>query len=765
MNRTASVKTMHGLRLIFVSALAASALALSTLADVGAAGDLAARLQRLQLAGENDALARRLRAADILAEPPPTADAVTLTLGAVPPGLSPLGPLPAGVLYVGEHGSRQKWPDTLDEYSRILQDDGDALVPLPWHKTDGPIRRCVQARQLVHLRLAQAPTFVRELYRRQVDAAAAKLLNEGKDQREPRLLRRIVDEYFCSSWTEQALDLLGDMAFERGDFDEAMQWWRRITVPAPPLNRASQLGSREELLVPDARLDAARIRAKQIIAHIFLEQHDRALAELTVFRARHGTATGALAGRRGNYAQILEDLLREAQPFASEDDAWPTFAGDGGRNRVLTHGLSPRLWAGGPAWRVALPEKKGEAHAARDRRPAHYPIVVRNVVWLATANRVHGYEAQTGRLAYAFAMPALNDDRSDSADRPAESRHTLSADQERLYVRLGVGGLSPTATGESHLLCFDLPTGWTGGKPQSLRPRWQTSAAALIGKGTWFEGAPVSRGGRIYLALSRVVDRETWSAVVCLEAASGAPRWLRELGQMPEFASALDGASLAPRQRQHLLTLAGTLLVYCSHAGSIVAVDADTGRTAWGLVYAGRTLDGASSPRDLCPAVFHDRRLFVAPADMDRIFCLDAPSGRVLWERDGIEVVQLLSVTRDRLVFTTPTGLRAVAAGTGLDAWSQPAQGDLAGWGRGLIAGDRVLWPTRDPHVPYRAVHVRDGSPDGPDADEPLDPTRLRQLVPGNMAYGNGCLVIAGSEEMAGYCRLPLSNAPGKARR
>jgi hypothetical protein len=32
-----------------------------------------------------------------------------------------------------------------------------------------------------------------------------------------------------------------------------------------------------------------------------------------------------------------------------------------------------------------------------------------------------------------------------------------------------------------------------------------------------------------------------------------------------------------------------------------------------------------------------------------------------------------------------------------------------------------------------------------------LDPTRLRRLAPGNMAFGSGCLVVAGVEDMVGY--------------
>ena len=37
------------------------------------------------------------------------------------------------------------------------------------------------------------------------------------------------------------------------------------------------------------------------------------------------------------------------------------------------------------------------------------------------------------------------------------------------------------------------------------------------------------------------------------------------------------------RYRHYLLTLAGSRIVYCSHAGAVVALDALTGRRCWGV--------------------------------------------------------------------------------------------------------------------------------------------------------------------------------------
>ena len=62
-----------------------------------------------------------------------------------------------------------------------------------------------------------------------------------------------MDETFCSSSTDRALDLLGDLAFEQGRFGEAERRWRMLVLPAAVKDR----GQKEEgdllLVFPDLR--------------------------------------------------------------------------------------------------------------------------------------------------------------------------------------------------------------------------------------------------------------------------------------------------------------------------------------------------------------------------------------------------------------------------------------------------------------------------------------------------------------------------------
>ncbi|HEV3120059.1 MAG TPA: hypothetical protein VGY58_23565, partial [Gemmataceae bacterium] len=179
----------------------------------------------------------------------------------------------------------KKWPEAIDELQRILSEAGDDLVPVD-------NRHCMEARRLCHVRLAALPPDALRLYRGRVDSQAKKWLDEGSATRDATLLRRLVDETFCSRFTEQALDLLGDLAFERGAFAEAEHWWQMLARPAS--YGASPMAGRDLLVYPDPHLDIAQVRAKELMAPLLLGELAAFQHELPAFQAKHGAASGHL---------------------------------------------------------------------------------------------------------------------------------------------------------------------------------------------------------------------------------------------------------------------------------------------------------------------------------------------------------------------------------------------------------------------------------------------------------------------------------------
>ncbi len=427
---------------------------------------------------------------------------------------------------------------------------------------------------------------------------------------------------------------------------------------------------------------------------------------------------------------------------------------------------APALWEDGPTWHIALPaldavrKPRGKNappdRAGPTRRLAFHPVIVGNRVLIADADSVTSHDLATGKRLFRYDLKSAGLGANAVGPRAPLPRYTLTVAGDRAYVRLGRQRLAPHNGGADepcYLVCLDLAV---PSDPQRPREKWHTKAAA----GEFFEGAPLVRAGRVYIAVSRLDGKRVTTAIACYDAL-GRRRWSRDVCTIPEFEE-----SALPRYRQQLLTWAGNQLVYCTHTGAVLAVDPWSGQTLWVVRYARRrtVADRPLSPRAAAPCVYDAGRLFVAPLDSDRLYCLEACTGRVLWERDELEIVQLLGSAQGRVLVTTRHGVMAVRTATGLPIWQQPSDGRLAGQGRGLIAGSWLLWPTRDAKLPVRGLTLAEGRQQKGDEEHPfaepavLEPTRLRHLPAGNFAFGNGCLLIAGPDELVAFVpreRLP----------
>src|SRR5262249_5391260 len=159
--------------------------------------------------------------------------------------------------------SEALWGEFLDELQAIVNAAGDELASVG----DG---RVVKVRLACQERLARLPAEALRLYRRRGEEQARKWLDEARQRRDVRLRRRIVEEAFCTDSARGALELLGDLAFERGEFDEAESWWRLLALP--PNARRTDAGL--FLLHPDHGTIEPTAQARQLLARWFARGHD-----------------------------------------------------------------------------------------------------------------------------------------------------------------------------------------------------------------------------------------------------------------------------------------------------------------------------------------------------------------------------------------------------------------------------------------------------------------------------------------------------------
>src|SRR5262249_4657007 len=136
----------------------------------------------------------------------------------------------------------------------------------------------------------------RTAYRRKVDPQARRWFENWERTRDEAELLKIVRQTFLSSYGDDALWALGEMAWDRGDFSAARLWWQHL-IPLPV--DANPQNYPTVLRYPDSEIDRADILARIVICSIVTKETYRAADELRQYASQYPEAEGTVAGRRG----------------------------------------------------------------------------------------------------------------------------------------------------------------------------------------------------------------------------------------------------------------------------------------------------------------------------------------------------------------------------------------------------------------------------------------------------------------------------------
>src|SRR4029453_4861847 len=163
-----------------------------------------------------------------------------------------------------------------------------------------------------------------------------------------------------------------------------------------------------------------------------------------------------------------------------------------------------------------------------------------------------------------------------------------------------------------------------------------------------------------------------------------------------------------------LLSLRDGQIYLNSNAGVVAAVGAADGQICW-LVKCPRSAFTPADPdesnaqffRDLNPCLVWNDLVIVAPNDSDRLFALEGATGQLAWSLPpgaAADAVHLLGVAQDTLL-ASGNWLYWIDANTGRLLTQFPQAGPAGalqaapsprGMGRGVLAGDHVIFPTRE---------------------------------------------------------------------
>jgi outer membrane protein assembly factor BamB len=548
---------------------------------------------------------------------------------------------------------------------------------------------------------------------------------------------------------------LGEMAFESGNYAAARGHWQRI-VPASPVGQAPNARdvaatasvSGLSANYPDSDLDLAAVRARLVLTSILEGAIDRARSELAAFERLHPNVEGTLGGRKGRWAELLRSLLAESDTWAARpsDPDWLTFSGNSQRNKTA----SALADVGAVAWRIRLRPSMaadGAPSVARtigeDRREplSFYPVVLGDHLFVNGGLRLLAFCCGGGKPAwgktgtvYESELPGGGSPLAVPSGALGSPRFTMTVFRDRLFARVGSTitgqphGAAPPQPGE--LVCLDLAA--------QGRLIWKIAPE----EGWAFEGSPLADDHGVYVAM-RHHDIRPQASVACLDADTGRLRWRRFVCG----AETLARGAVA-EQTHNLLTLSGGRLYYATNLGAVASLRSDDGRLLWVSLYprALRGDLGKMSPhwrRDPNPCVAYRDMLLVAPADSPRIFAFDNSGGQLLWQTGAeLEDVQgLLAAAGDWLIAGGSRlywiSLREEDGGRVKHVW--PESSERPGYGRGIVAGTDVLWPTRD------KLYIFDATTSQPRKVVDL---AARGASGGNLLVACGRLVIATAEEL-----------------
>lgn len=708
------------------------------------------------------------------------------------------GPLAARLEQARALAAAKNWDEAVDIYRELAAESTDRVVAI-----NGGRYVCLGT--YCQMQLAKLPPDGLAAYRRRVDSMAEKWYREGLASRDEQKLRRVATEFFCSSWGDDALLALGELALDRADYAGARRVWEQMKPLLRDPNGRSpwralhgldlktnwgEIDRRWNertspptwLAYPDSPHDSAQIRAWLILVSIRAGEFDRAAFELEVFRRWHPQAEGRLGGQKVVFSTTLEKLLaiaRDWKPDPAPTD-WPTFAGSQSRNATAAP-FGPTLL---PLWDrpvelVPPPFARRLVRTVRSGAPIQnpreagrplscFPLVHGEQVLFADSDGVHAVELANGK-------PAITADgviyRNESAEPERQvGQFPLVAEAG---VSFGVPRLTLNAIGEIVFARVGtLPT-----SRSELRAR--SSGDRLIGldlqreglftfhakpdDATWaFDGTPVGNGEHLFVAM-RHNGATAQAAVACFDVSLGKQLWCT-----PIAAADTPAGNLGDEITHNLLTLVGDRIYFNTNLGVIVAVDAHDGNVCWLYKYhrwVGKPFSpGGTMPpffeRDPSPCVYADGVVFAAPADAPTILALDADTGVLLWSCDQLaDALHLLGVAKQHLI-VSGNRLSSLDRFSGKIKWIWPESqtAGIRGMGRGLVAGNEVFWPTR---TEIYAVDVETGA-------RTRSPISLSPVGNGgaNLSAVEGRLLIAGYDKLMAYgppTAPPLNSKPPTA--
>jgi len=602
----------------------------------------------------------------------------------------------------------EQWDEAILEWQRILQDPQHQLVSAS--PEAAPFSRYISVQTYCQMQMAslhQSAPDALTRFRQQTDRQVEIMFQQAMAQQDEQQLLEIVDQHFISSFADDALLSLGDLAFERGALATARDYWQRIS---PMLRQTVLIELRagekvyetksllpkwfarpggqmlplsESPVYPDSQIPVADLISRLVLVSIIEGDRARADYELAWLRQVAPQAQGKLGGKTVIYEDALQSMLSRAQRWPATKGSldWPTFAGGvsrSGPNHASIKTANNR-------WSVPLPNIKDSP--GRGIGPLH-PVASGDRLFVCDTQRIWAFDMRMRRplwpvagstlpgLIYRAPRPTLS--RQSAATQLRRYYPSMTIAGDRLFARLEqdkISGRGQLAAAPSIVVGLDL-------KSEGLQ---LLGFPLRVKDETWdFAGPPVCDTERLYIAV-RQSEARTQLYIACFRLNDGHLLWQQPVCTGEYYA----GQEKSPT----VLTLGEGELYINTNLGCIASLRPDVGQIRWITTYPRNPIKAATPAALLrpSPCLFYRGLVFASPHDAGAIVALDSSTGQAVWSTALSEQADLVGVSSDHLI----------ASGSRL-TWYDLVSGRLAdqssenGVGHAVVASKQIYWPNRD---------------------------------------------------------------------
>ncbi len=487
-------------------------------------------------------------------------------------------------------------------------------------------------------------------YRTLHDAEAQQLFERAKKFYSPLDFAEVAERHLATSYGPRALWELGNIALDLGHHAKALFYYNQIRDYCP-LHDLSEA-------------DLA-LRVAACCKHLGREREYLDSSKIALNGKQGATNAAAFLKAIDQVKVVPLPHFRQARnpDFISlgDYDLFPDPKEPVGRADFV--------------WSEANPQPQREWYVRA------LPWVAGNSIYYLHHNALFCRSILTGKLTWAYGPGGLFDGfDATNLQHATQMKSTIRYHPESdLLLHDGLVFASVLKEGPS-LVAVDQTTG---------QLRWTKGAFAATSdaeRNTRYLASPAAGPNVVYApyvleeiaGTSHLTSR---AGIQCLDSRTGRLIWSREICQQTPAQFSISSRVRRIRIFGSQPTLKDGVVYHYTNAGVVTALDALSGRILWATRYP-HDSDGHDLLKEVHEQLWFSRpplvledRVYVTPADCDRLLCLDAATGKVLWSMPDVSVRgghTLAGINAaGELVISGNAGLAALNPKTGAKLWDR----------------------------------------------------------------------------------------------